>query len=157
MTTDTTPTAYPPAGREMDRIIATRLFGVHVEHRELNGAEWYVLAYADGRRVLGSERPNADRVWEHVPNYSTTFTTAWRVWRECIVRFGAVTIAADMEDYGREPGDICWVSIPLGIWAPDDEVEDIGVIVLGDFPYAICKAALLALDWMEQHTGEAQS
>lgn len=57
----------------------------------------------------------------------------WTIFLFGITRFGHVTITGDMEDYGREPGDIVWVNIG----------DDSGV--LGEFPEAVARATLNAL------------
>jgi hypothetical protein len=65
--------------------------------------------------------------------YESQITTAWSIFLFCIVTFGVVTITGDMEDYGREPGDIVWINIG----------DHRGVV--GIFPEAITRAALCAL------------
>jgi hypothetical protein len=53
---------------------------------------------------------------QELPHYSTDRGDAMAVFFECLMKFGQALISGDMEDYGREPGDI--VTISFGF---DDE------------------------------------
>lgn len=63
----------------------------------------------------------------------TATVYAWKVFLSCVERFGSVTISCDMEDYGREPGDIVCVRI-----------NDL-YLGFGSFPEAMIDVALDAL------------
>lgn len=61
------------------------------------------------------------------------WTDAWKLLHDGLIEWGNASVSWDMEDYGREPGDVCTVEI--GGWR-----------VMGEFRTAVCKAWLLMHD-----------
>ncbi len=105
----------------MKRLTLDRLRARTTSHYQENGDEAFRFEMEIFLRAL--------------PNLPTDLATvkAWQIFLSCVERFGKVTITGDMEDYGREPGDIVWVNI------------DGFPGVLGPFPEAMAEAALAAM------------
>ncbi len=88
----------------------------------------------DRGRLVG--RPPGATVGEQlVPTYSADRAAALDVYFEMVTRLGHAEIHCDMEEYGREPGDI--VTVILGL---DETWWYSGLL-----PEAICRAALEAV------------
>ncbi len=85
--------------RALDAEVAEIVFGATVWHRE---------GFGPGRQ-LWMTRYSPHR---ELPAFSSNRGAAMEVFFKCLERFGVASIDADMESYGREPGDI--VSISFG-------------------------------------------
>jgi hypothetical protein len=114
-----------PAGRQLNAEVARAVFGAQFadwvadrEHRN-----WVFMADAPLQGVINGEIVD-------IPNYSTEIAPAWDVLRWIVETAGTIEILWDMEDHGREPGDIISLIVP-GYSA------DIGPAAL-----VICHAAL---------------
>lgn len=134
---------YPPAGRELDRIVADRLMGLRprsftVLEGTPHARMYWRLEDRDGDSVVGRCDTDAnistslDDVWEDCcPNYSTEIAAAWEVRDEIKRRWDGLVIR-------DEPG-VLEVSV---IRHPRSYFDC-------DIPAAICLAALRALDAAE--------
>lgn len=127
--------AYPPAGRDLDRLVAERLMGYRTEPW-ITGDEvthWLLVA-PDNEWVSrgGEDGPHLWRnevdAWADCPEFSTDIAAAWLVRDEIKRRWGGLVIR-------DEPG-VLEVSV---IRHPRSYFDC-------DVPAAICLAALWALD-----------
>jgi hypothetical protein len=130
-----------PVGEALDALVALRVMGwTHLRKGPVNNRTTGPVPF--GRSLVG--RPPRATVGEaYVPPYSTDRAAALDVFFEMVTRTGHGELICDMEDYGREPGDIVLVSFGF-----DDPGTDVWC-GSGELPEAICRLALTIVETVE--------
>jgi hypothetical protein len=91
----------PPVGPDLDTLVAERAMGWRRRQPGERSQFSWPWFDPDGEEAI------------RVPRFSTDIDAAWRVFKWLIETEGIASIHGDMEDYGREKGDI--VTVRAGI------------------------------------------
>lgn len=148
MTITMEPSVWPNAGLELDILIQTRVFGTKTIYCR-NGEVWNGVPLehpSDRAFYIPSDKPWSTHSIDAipVPHYSTRREAAMDVFFQMVMWHGHAEISCDMEDYGREPGDIVTVAVGLDdVWYHSGELAE-----------SICKAALASMAGSKDEDGE---
>jgi hypothetical protein len=130
-----------PVGEALDALVALRVMGwTDIRQGPTNNRVTGPVKV--GRSTIGRP-PGATAGEAYVPPYSTDRAAALDVFFEMVMRTGHGELICDMEDYGREPGDI--VMVVFGFEGMDDPGKDVWY-GSGELPEAICRLALRVLE-----------
>lgn len=133
----TEPTEMPVGAAfdaEIDRIIFDKVWVKH-PYCVINGQREDIPTWLP--EGDSPDDPPGGWTWgETPPPYSTSRHHALTIFFAAVEMFGHAQIDCDMEDYGREPGDL--VTVWVGLDAMDGYT--------GNLPEAICRAALAACE-----------
>lgn len=125
------------AGRELDRAIAERVFGLSVELKEMPraGGQWVSIPIVRHSAVGGD--------WDGIPFYSTSIEAAWQVVEALRGRWQAEDEPEPFYWVFEDCADAGWRA-DIG-WDHHDGPIPCYTASAATLPLAICRAALLAV------------